>query len=148
MFCQIRFFYNDIGYFTRVHCIQEVVKTFLASTASSSQQVINIGAGYDTTAFHLIEEGLPNIQIYELDFPDIIKKKVELLMKSLDIRQLLYTEKPAQEHKTDYGYDFGQLRLLGVDLNSSHTVVDMLRQAGLDTSVPTLVITECVLVCK
>jgi [phosphatase 2A protein]-leucine-carboxy methyltransferase len=115
-------------------------------------QILNIGAGFDTIAFHLAERKNPNIQIYEVDFPDLVLRKANLIVKSKELYGVLLGDeapKPSlQSITTDYGYHLNQLHLISSDLHQPQDFIQSLLQAGFQATVPTLIFTECVLVCK
>jgi hypothetical protein len=123
------------------------VEKFLEIVGEGPSQIVNIGAGYDTTSLNLMERNLTELCFFEIDFPDLIMKKANLLLKSREIRSVVKCDNTILEYKTSYGYDLGQLKLIGNDLHSSSNLLASLSGAGVDPSLPTLVITECVLVC-
>lgn len=125
-----------------------MIEKFLEIVGDGQSQIVNIGAGYDTTSINIAEKCLTGLRFFEIDFPDLIKKKVDVLLKSREIRSVLNCEKTALDYQTNYGFNLGQLQLIGTDLHSSINLISSLSEAGVDPSLPTLVISECVLVCK
>jgi hypothetical protein len=115
-------------------------------------QILNIGAGFDTIAFHLAERKNPKIRIFEADFSDLLLRKANLIVKSKELYSVLLGDdapKPSlQSITTEYGYHFNQLHLISSDLHLPQDFIQSLLQAGFQVTTPTLIFTECVLVCK
>uniref|UniRef100_A0A8D2HJX9 Leucine carboxyl methyltransferase 1 n=1 Tax=Urocitellus parryii TaxID=9999 RepID=A0A8D2HJX9_UROPR len=101
------------GYFARVHGVNQLLKAFLRKTECHCQ-VLNLGAGMDTTFWKLKDEDLLPCKYFEVDFPMIVTRKLH------NIKNKPLLSKPI------------------VELHSE----DMLHMGKL----PTLLITECVLV--
>uniref|UniRef100_A0A287D3D7 Leucine carboxyl methyltransferase 1 n=1 Tax=Ictidomys tridecemlineatus TaxID=43179 RepID=A0A287D3D7_ICTTR len=101
------------GYFARVHGVNQLLKAFLRKTECHCQ-VLNLGAGMDTTFWKLKDEDLLPSKYFEVDFPMIVTRKLH------NIKNKPLLSKPI------------------VELHSE----DILHMGKL----PTLLITECVLV--
>ena len=89
---------------------------------------------------------------YELDYTDIIQKKAAITLNQPVLLQQVMPQEgdtavSGQDRMRSYGYDIGSLKLIDVDLRDSAQVSSSLLDAGIRWSDPTLVITECVLVC-
>uniref|UniRef100_A0A8C8TPJ3 Leucine carboxyl methyltransferase 1 n=1 Tax=Peromyscus maniculatus bairdii TaxID=230844 RepID=A0A8C8TPJ3_PERMB len=101
------------GYFARVHGVSQLIKAFLRKTECDCQ-ILNLGAGMDTTFWKLKDEGLLPKKYFEVDFPMIVTRKLHIIKnKPLLCRPIL-------------------------ELHPEDTL-----QLG---KLPTLLITECVLV--
>lgn len=129
-----------------------ILEKFLEVNSLNGCQILNIGCGFDTLAFHLAERKNPNLWIYEVDFPDILLRKANLIVKSKELYgALLGDEVPPpslQSITTDYGYHLNQLHLIPSDLHHPQDFIQSLLRSGFQVSIPTLIFTECVLVCK
>uniref|UniRef100_A0A671FQT2 Leucine carboxyl methyltransferase 1 n=1 Tax=Rhinolophus ferrumequinum TaxID=59479 RepID=A0A671FQT2_RHIFE len=66
------------GYFARVHGISELIKAFLRKTECHCQ-IINLGAGMDTTFWTLKDQGLLPRKYFEVDFPTIVTRKLHCI---------------------------------------------------------------------
>lgn len=66
-------------FFCRFRYIDDVIKDSIAKKGLES--VVNLGAGYDCRAYYI--PGIENIHYFEVDYPSIIKKKKEKIMKIL-----------------------------------------------------------------
>jgi tRNA wybutosine-synthesizing protein 4 len=142
------------GYFARSECFAKVLELFLERTSGApSRQVVFLGPGYDTSPLIPYVRGEENVFTFEVDFPDIMSKKVELYRAEADIVSLL--EKGPREGASEETADpttsssivkMGPLSFIAQDLRSAQLVVSDLVAAGLRGDVPTLVLSECVLV--
>ena len=135
------------GYYTRVTCFRQIIQNFLDATkASGPRQVINIGCGYDTLSFHLVDEGHEDLSIFEVDYENVIMRKTDMIRRSAELNQLLQGNGNPLGGP-NYGFNTPMLKFIAADLQQS-TVVEALAGAGLNPSHPTLILSECVLVCK
>lgn len=144
-----------------------IIEKFL-EIYSNNCQIINIGAGFDTTCFHLAERNITNLSIYEIDFPDIILRKVNLIVKSRELRNVLFKNDESNNNNdnnnnnnnnnlltpslqsvtTEYGFHLNELHLISSNLYMPDEVIQSLLKSGFNPLLPTLILTECVLVCK
>ncbi|XP_006753666.1 PREDICTED: leucine carboxyl methyltransferase 1 isoform X1 [Myotis davidii] len=134
------------GYFARVHGISELIKAFLRKTECHCQ-ILNLGAGMDTTFWILKDLDLLPDKYFEVDFPLIVTRKVH----SIRSRPLL--SKPILElHSEDtlqgdgHMLDSKRYALIGADLRDLATLEEKLKKCNMNTQLPTLLVTECVLV--
>jgi len=146
------------GYYARVECVQLVTKKFLKLTEYEERQILVIGGGYDTTCLKVLDEKTPNLNCFEVDFPDLIDRKAFLLMATAMTRQTLYGSEdlPAEvstaaslmtSKKTNYGYMLNdKMTLISADLKDVATLLECLENSTFNFGVPTLLISECVLV--
>jgi tRNA wybutosine-synthesizing protein 4 len=114
--------------------------------------------GFDTSPLIPYVRGEEKLNNFEVDFPDIMSKKVELYRAEGDIVSLLEkgekgpSEGPregASEETADPTgriVTMGPLSFIAQDLRNAQLVVSDLVAAGLRGDVPTLVLSECVLV--
>ena len=70
-----------IGYYARVTSIRMLLKRFLEIT-SCNCQVINLGAGFDTTYWLLLEDGLVPYIYIEVDFEAVTSRKCYYISKN------------------------------------------------------------------
>ena len=122
------------GYYTRVHFVEHCLHAFHA--VHPKIQVISLGAGYDTSFFRLRSEGkLPNVVRWvDVDFPKVIEDKLKA-MKNV----------PEFVDKTLTGDSY---RAIGIDLREIEEFEAKLtsKEIGLDASIPTIIVSECVMV--
>ena len=148
------------GYYSRVAAIHKILQHFLttplpASTTHSptAKQIVSLGAGSDTEYFRLCggggsgggSEGKVSVAgWYELDFVSSIRKKRLLVDGCTELSAVAGAVRRVEESECVYVYD--ELRLVGVDMRDVNEVDRKLRLAGIDFSLPTLFLAECVLV--
>jgi O-methyltransferase involved in polyketide biosynthesis len=96
-------------------------------------QIVSLGAGFDTRYFTL---DIDYIDYWEIDFPQVVQKKITIIQKSLS-------------QKFDFTVENGNLRsahyhIIGADLR--HFTQECLGEWGIDSKIPTLVLSECCLI--
>ncbi|XP_066239477.1 leucine carboxyl methyltransferase 1 [Saccopteryx leptura] len=134
------------GYFARVHGISQLTKSFLRKTECHCQ-IINLGAGMDTTFWILKDQDLLPSKYFEVDFPVIVTRKLH----SIKNKPLL--SKPIVElHSEDalqidgHLLDSKRFAIIGADLRDLSELEEKLKKCNMNPQLPTLLITECVLV--
>ncbi|ELW66271.1 Leucine carboxyl methyltransferase 1 [Tupaia chinensis] len=115
-------------YFARVHGVSQLIKAFLRKTECHCQ-ILNLGAGMDTTFWKLKDEGLLPSKYFEVDFPMIVTRK-------------LHNIKQPDGHILDSK----RYAIVGADLRDLAELEEKLKKCNMNTQLPTLLITECVLV--
>ena len=157
----------------------------------NKRQIINLGCGFDTLSVRLISEEHDDLDIFEVDFEEVVDKKA-LVCIADSIKNVLTSSSistpsslsaaaaaavktspltslsPISEgkesiisnsrnasptakaralpYRVNGGYKIGKLNLLSVDLRNADDLLAILIEAGLKLDVPTLVLSECVLV--
>ena len=134
------------GYYSRVAAIHRVALSFLSLSLPSSpphRQIISLGAGSDTLYFRLKSAALHPTLFVDVDFPSAIDRRRAIIDRTPALRSLARTE----------GRDVGEgvvryddLALVGADLRDLPTLEERLQRAGVAWDVPTLLLSECVLV--
>ena len=146
------------GYYSRVAAIHKILHHFLTTPLPASashhpplKQVVSLGAGSDTEYFRLCGGGggsdggkLSVAGWYELDFESAIRKKRLVVDGCKELSAVAGVVRRVEESECVYVYD--ELRLVGVDMRELGEVDRKLRLAGIDFSLPTLFLAECVLV--
>lgn len=161
------------GTFARITTLRTIVRRFLelapaGDCSTSTRQVLVLGAGFDTCAFQLQQEGaLAGAAFFEIDFPDIVQQKSRIIAGTPELttslcgaeeanRGRLQIDAKTQELTVHAGpmstaeegslRRGGQYSLLAADLRDLDRVRETLDRAGFDVLLPTLVISECVLI--
>ncbi|KAI8985787.1 S-adenosyl-L-methionine-dependent methyltransferase [Pilobolus umbonatus] len=141
------------GTFIRSHALDSIVQQFLSMSASH-KQIVSLGAGFDTRYF-LIKAGLLGKEeklisrlkcYFEVDFPEITMKKAMCIKRKTELHQLLGDSDQVKIEKGGMILKGPSYCLLGGDLRNWPEVVKSLMESGLDTSIPTLFISECVFI--
>uniref|UniRef100_A0A3Q1MCK3 Leucine carboxyl methyltransferase 1 n=1 Tax=Bos taurus TaxID=9913 RepID=A0A3Q1MCK3_BOVIN len=129
------------GYFARVHGVSQLTKAFLRKTECNCQ-ILNLGAGMDTTFWMLKDEDLLPRKYFEIDFPMIPHP---LKLQSLPDQFLL--KLPSLLAFTDgHMLDSTRYAIIGADLRDIADLEEKLKKCNMSTQLPTLLIAECVLV--
>ena len=153
------------------------------SNMKNKRQIINLGCGFDTLSMRLISEAHENLDIFEVDFEEVVDKKALVCLSDTiktvltsnlsssspsSSSSIISTLSPISEgkessisisrnvsptakvralpYKVSGGYKIGKLNLLSVDLRNADDLLSVLVEAGLKLDVPTLILSECVLV--
>ncbi|XP_034525453.1 leucine carboxyl methyltransferase 1, partial [Ailuropoda melanoleuca] len=115
------------GYFARVHGVSQLIKAFLRKTECHCQ-ILNLGAGMDTTFWRLKDEDLLPQKYFEVDFPMIVTRKLHSI------------------NPDGHLLDSKRYAIIGADLRDIPELEEKLKKCNMNPQLPTLLITECVLV--
>lgn len=138
------------GYYARVAAIETLVRKFLG-TEQQRKQVVILGAGLDTIFFRLQSSGvLVNCEYFELDFPDVTMQKASIIKRRKPLHDLLKLNTP-KDFMAAVSSGYTELNvpgyhLLPCDLRDLDATRAKLETAGLRPSIPTLFVSECVLI--
>lgn len=126
------------GYYVRAKCMTQLFEAFHSAFGNETCQVLSLGAGYDANYFRLkAASALPvNCRYFEVDLSLVVANKRGIIESSTELRSLANAVTSGSR---------SQYSLLGQDIRDVVSLESGLRAAGLDFSVPTLVIAECVL---
>lgn len=141
------------GYYARVAAVESLVRKFLGAGSDPQQkkQVVILGAGLDTMFFRLkSSELLANYEYFELDFPDVTMQKVSTIKRRKPLNGLLGLG-ATKEFMAAVSSGYTELNvpgyhLLPCDLRDLDATTAKLEAAGIDRNVPTLFVSECVLI--
>ncbi|KAG5851677.1 hypothetical protein ANANG_G00054190 [Anguilla anguilla] len=136
------------GYYVRWKAVDHCVKQFLRVTEDCPRrQVLSLGAGFDSLYFRLHAEGaMERVVVFEVDFPDVARRKAALINGSDHLKDALKDWGPSPSPPTGpVTISSDQYRLLGVDVRAEGAVEEALSRAGLQWSAPTLLLSEVVL---
>lgn len=128
------------GYYTRVSAIRNLIQQFIQCGGS---QFVILGAGFDTHYFTLKSSNvLQSFKYFELDFPKVVKQKAQFIGRSKECQALIgdsWTELNGDFSSNDY-------HLISIDLRNVEELQAKLKTHGVDANVPTLFLSECVLI--
>ncbi|XP_037645894.1 tRNA wybutosine-synthesizing protein 4 [Sebastes umbrosus] len=133
------------GYYVRWRAVDHCVRRFLHITENCpKRQIVSLGAGFDSAYFRLhADEALDRAVVFEVDFPDVARRKAALINSNVTLRGML---DPNSSSLSGPVYvSSGQYRLLGVDVREESQFEEALGAAGLDWAAPTLILSEVVL---
>ncbi|CAL0329501.1 unnamed protein product [Lupinus luteus] len=131
------------GYFARWAAFRKLLYQFL-DVGSTKKQILSLGAGFDTTYFQLQDEGKAPYLYVEVDFKEVTSKKAALIESYSQLRSKVGETASISREKGEVLSD--HYKLLPVDLRDTQKLSDIAALAGMDTSLPTFIIAECVLI--
>lgn len=132
------------GYYARVTAMRSLLHKFLKITDRNCQ-VVNFGAGSDTNYWLLKDMDMYPKSFIELDFKSVTARKVNQIKRHEALLQIIASEdgdirlSKSEIHGSDY-------HLVDADLSILSQVEKKLQESGIDKTLPTLFMAECVLV--
>ncbi|KAK7576295.1 hypothetical protein V9T40_012581 [Parthenolecanium corni] len=132
------------GYFARVCGVNAVVKSFLDKTGNKCQ-IINLGCGFDTLYWRLKENNFNISNFIDVDFPTVTARKCHSIKRNNVLLQSLHNEDGEISFRDTDLHSFNY-HITGVDLRNINDLEYKLLQCGVDYNLPTLFISECVLI--
>ncbi|XP_024903045.1 leucine carboxyl methyltransferase 1 [Pteropus alecto] len=134
------------GYFARVYGIGQLIKAFLRKTECHCQ-IINLGAGMDTTFWILKDQDLLPSKYFEVDFPMIVTRKLHTIKLKPPLSQPILELHCEDTLQMDgHLLDSKRYAIIGADLRDIPELEEKLKKCNMNTQLPTLLVTECVLV--
>mmetsp|Transcript_2624 Transcript_2624/g.6165 ORF Transcript_2624/g.6165 Transcript_2624/m.6165 type:complete len:362 (-) Transcript_2624:88-1173(-) len=140
------------GYYARVSAMRASLLSFLESCPGPCQ-VVNLGAGLDTTFFwlqskhdNLVKKGLT---YFEVDFQDSLTKKTGLILKKPALMTVFGPTKDAVPTVVVDGSTLVRTetyRMVASDLREVQSLESNVLAAGFSKDVPTVFLCECSLV--
>ena len=132
------------GTYLRTKTIDSLVKKFVEHPdVRGRAQVVSLGAGSDTRYFRLRDEGMEVQRYFEVDFGAVTARKVQTMKAKSELfgKFMEHVEimSETEVHSPKY-------YLLEGDLREWETLMKKLLEFGFDKSLPTLWLSECVLI--
>ncbi|KAE8375191.1 S-adenosyl-L-methionine-dependent methyltransferase [Aspergillus bertholletiae] len=146
------------GTYVRTTAIDRLVNQFLSQEPQTKKQIISLGAGTDTRAFRLFaSQSPPNLIYHEIDFAVNTTAKIKFIHSTPTLQRALGIGRPGDATVSDTGdalhTDAYHLHPLDLRSLKRAPVTSDAPQAdsriylrGVDTTLPTLLISECCLV--
>ncbi|CAN8001515.1 unnamed protein product [Ixodes hexagonus] len=127
------------GYYVRAKCVSHLLEKYCSFFRKQPCQIMSIGAGFDTTFFKLKSADLLPAQCryLEIDLPLVVAKKTDIINGSPQLSALA-----GPSVKPGVWNDYS---ILAQDLCDLEGLETSLLNAEFVFSVPTLIISECVL---
>ena len=121
--------------------MQAFQKKFLQEGGANSpkKQIINIGCGYDTTIFNLLDqiksgqENSLNFKYIEMDLPEVVVKKIKFINKSNKIKQT-FAQADQKLEITDSGITSQNYALFSGDITDLEDFRSKLQNLSIDFS--------------
>jgi len=133
-----------LGYYARVAGVRLLLDKFFEA-CDTAVQVINLGAGFDTTFWRLLEEGRPVKNFIEIDFAGVSSRKCHLIKRHKELMGLVAGEEAdiklskTDMHSTRY-------HLVAADFTDIPVLEAKLAESEVSFTCPTLILAECALV--
>uniref|UniRef100_H2V295 Leucine carboxyl methyltransferase 1 n=1 Tax=Takifugu rubripes TaxID=31033 RepID=H2V295_TAKRU len=134
------------GYYARVKGVNHLLDAFIRNSECNCQ-VINLGAGLDTTFWRLKDENLLPKKFFEVDFPTVVARKIHNIKTKPPLSKHLI-----ETHSTDslildtQSLDSDRYCIIGADLRDISALDEKLKKFHLNPDLPTVLLSECVLV--
>eukprot|EP00946_MAST-07B_sp_MAST-7B-sp1_P004446 g4446.t1 len=123
------------GYFARTAAVDTLVLNFLSAGGDgAAKQIVTLGAGNDTLFFRLRDQHTALsecVTVFETDFPAVIARKRHLIASHPVMKSLA---------------DELRYKTFGSDLRDLDAVSQGLSSCGFNANLPTLFLSECVLI--
>ncbi|KAM1175314.1 hypothetical protein ACFX13_028399 [Malus domestica] len=138
------------GYFARWAALRKLLNQFLDAGGNGGEkghlkkQILSLGAGFDTTYFQLQDEGRAPYLYVELDFKEVTSKKATLIETCSHLRDKISATASISRESGEVLSD--HYKLLPVDLRDIPKLDNVIALAGMNPSLPTFIIAECVLI--
>lgn len=133
-----------LGYYARVKGFNVLIDKFIEA-CDTKVQMINLGAGFDTLYWRLVEQGKPVKNFIEVDFPGVTARKCYLIKRNKQLLdKIADSEGEVRLSKTDLHGN--RYHLVAADFTNVQTLKQKLEESEIDYQCPTLVMAECALV--
>ncbi|RXI06812.1 hypothetical protein DVH24_025948 [Malus domestica] len=138
------------GYFAHWAALRKLLNQFLDAGGNGGEkghlkkQILSLGAGFDTTYFQLQDEGRAPYLYVELDFKEVTSKKATLIETCSHLRDKISATTSISRESGEVLSD--HYKLLPVDLRDIPKLDNVIALAGMNPSLPTFIIAECVLI--
>mmetsp|Transcript_97083 Transcript_97083/g.153069 ORF Transcript_97083/g.153069 Transcript_97083/m.153069 type:complete len:381 (-) Transcript_97083:54-1196(-) len=143
------------GYYSRVSAMRQTVVRFLERCPPGGVQIVNLGAGFDTLYFWLRENPKywrDDLVYFEVDFPEVLSKKVSAIKRKQSLFPLLGVSSSEELMSSELGVcglpelRTQHCRFVSTDMRIEPELRESVSKAGLRSDLPTLFLSECVLV--
>ncbi|KAH3806062.1 leucine carboxyl methyltransferase 1-like [Dreissena polymorpha] len=134
----------SIGYYARVKALKLLLKKFITVTDGKCQ-VVSLGAGFDTLFWNLKDECVNTTSYIEVDFSAVTSRKIQCIRRSEKLLSKITSDgEEVKFNATDlHGKDY---HLVAANLKNLAELDQKLHESGIDKTLPTIFIAECVLV--
>lgn len=118
------------GYWIRMELIRQMVIRIINKNVDKRVNVINLGCGFDPLAFQLLNiyksSTNNDLNFIDIDYPDLIKNKYDMIQKSDEIKNLIGEQKIPTEKDCLIMTD--NYKLVGCDLKHSDKYQEILQK--------------------
>lgn len=132
------------GYYARVKGIQILVENYLKLT-NGNCQIVSLGAGFDTLFWRLHKDGNSPKTFVEVDFEQVTTRKCHYIKSKKPLLEALSGE-DSEIMMSKSEIHSGSYHLVSSNLRNIISLESKLTSCGIDRALPTLFLTECVMV--
>jgi len=132
------------GFYARVKGVHALLKQFLEITKCQGQ-IVNLGAGFDTTYWNLKDDGLAPKNFIEVDFQGVTSRKTYYIQHRKPLLERLASE-DSEVKFVDADLHSKEYHIVAADLRNLTELKTKLSECNIDYSLPTCFLTECVLI--
>ncbi|GFY31311.1 leucine carboxyl methyltransferase 1 homolog [Trichonephila clavipes] len=137
------------GYYIRFKAIEALFQSWFNEVPVSiypKSQIISLGAGFDSSYFRLKKLNVfpPGCKYIEIDYRDVLKRKIEYIAKS-EFSHLLNICNKQVERNSNILLSSDEYVMLGVDLQNCKELETCFCDLEIDFNIPTLFLSECAL---
>lgn len=140
----------NMGYYIRVSLMRRLISRFIFATGINCQ-IVFLGAGSDTNGLWALKEFEKGLKVFEVDFVGPISRKARCISQNLHHLKFIFPDSDPPKCTFDIqgGVSWGTntYSLLSYDLRDPMENLDSkLQVAGFQKNLPTLFLSECVLI--
>ncbi|XP_006819091.1 tRNA wybutosine-synthesizing protein 4-like [Saccoglossus kowalevskii] len=133
------------GYYIRAKAVDHIVNKYLQLENEKNKQIVSLGAGFDAAYFRLKHSGCLNKCVYiEVDFVHVAQRKSIIIESKHELSSLIDTPLQA-DPSNGIVLKSESYNLLGIDMTKLDELYSALVLCGIDFSLPTLLLSECVI---
>ncbi|KAG6486840.1 hypothetical protein ZIOFF_055420 [Zingiber officinale] len=124
------------GYYARWAALRKLLLQFLKTERKTSdenhskKQILSLGAGFDTTYFQLLDEGMAPHLYVELDFKEVTSKKAAIIDHYIQLKEKVGPEAFISIEKGEVLSN--NYKLLPADIRNIQVLDDVINRAQLD----------------
>lgn len=119
------------GYWIRMESIRQLIYRIIHQHQGCSVNVVNLGCGFDPLPFQLLSmEEYGNVNFYDIDYPDLVNNKKQMILQSNELQGLIGSELSPDEQLQKLGWilNYKHYKLLGCDLRNHQLYQQQLQQ--------------------
>jgi len=135
------------GTWSRVQAYRQTITKFLTAFKDAPNvNILSLGGGYDTTFFWLLQQD-PSLSTrlcyVEVDYDSVVNKKIEVINKNANIKEMILND---SAESSPYEINADNYKLFACNVCDTQSLSAKLQEFKVAGNVPTLVLTECLLI--
>jgi O-methyltransferase involved in polyketide biosynthesis len=131
------------GTWSRVQAYRQTILKFLEFAKNGPCNILSLGGGYDTTFFWLVQNFNPqNLCYIEVDYDRVVDKKIETINQNAELKSMIQ----GWDDQRSYEINSSNYKLFAANVCNADVLTQKMQAFGVQNGVPTLVLTECLLI--